>query len=80
MPFRRHNLQANLNSLHNRPRHNQAASVRIHERGIALLGKGFGGMQTGQQYRNFKRQSRTAANRVLCLFRSAHKLAGQTFF
>jgi hypothetical protein len=60
-----------------RPRSDQPTSVRIHQGGIALLGKWHSGVEAGHEHRNFQRQPRAAPNGVLCFFRSAHRVSRQ---
>src|SRR5271163_1383451 len=55
----------------------QAASVRVYQRGVALIGKGLGWVEAGHEHGNFQRQSRAAPDGVLCFFRRAHSVSRQ---
>ena len=75
VPLRRNDFDANLNPMPKFARSDQAASVGVHEGGIALFGKGMGGVEAGHADRNFQRQASIAPDRVLCFFRRAHRFS-----
>jgi hypothetical protein len=74
--LRRNDLQANWNALPEFTGRNQAASVGVHEGGIALFGKWLRGIEAGHSDRNFQGQASAAPDRVLCFFRMAHRFSG----
>jgi hypothetical protein len=77
MPFCRNDFQPDLSALRQRTCSDQPASVRVHQSGVALLGKWHGGIEAGDQHWNFQRQPSAAPNSMLCFFRSAHRVSRQ---